>query len=228
VVAVRVREVVGDLDGKTAIIIDDMISTGGTLVKASEAILGRGATSVITCATHGIFAAGAAQKLNDSPISEIVVTNTVPVPQEIRGSKIKVLSVAPLLADTIRRISSNRSVSEIYVEQEDSLGGASEEAPLFKSVVPPEGVEALQCKRSCAKAQSAHLAKTEPPVARRFPLSRPALRPGSDHPQLSGFAASIRSGLGAGGAKKVATATGNHVGRSFVASFSHDIVLLGE
>jgi len=140
----EVSEVVGDLEGKAAIIIDDMISTGGTLVKAAEAILDRGATEVITCATHGIFAAGAAQKLNDSPISEIVVTNTVPVPQEIRGSKIKVLSVAPLLADTIRRISSNRSVSEIYVEQEDSLGGASEEAPLFKSVVPPEGVEALQ------------------------------------------------------------------------------------
>jgi len=137
----EVSEVVGDLKGKVAIIIDDMISTGGTLAKAAEAILDRGATEVITCATHGIFAANAARKLNDSPISEIVVTNTVPVPQEIRGAKIKVLSVAPLLADTIRRISSNRSVSEIYVEQEDSLGRGPDETPLFKSVVTTEGVE---------------------------------------------------------------------------------------
>jgi ribose-phosphate pyrophosphokinase len=125
----EVSEVVGDLKGKTAVIIDDMISTGGTLVKASEALLERGATSVITCATHGIFAAGAAQKLIDSPITEIIVTNTIPVPDEIRGEKIKVLSVARMLAETIRRISANRSVSELYNEQEDWLanpaGGAS-------------------------------------------------------------------------------------------------------
>ena len=129
----EVSEVVGDLSGKTAIIIDDMISTGGTLVKASEAILQRGATSVITCATHGIFAAGAAQKLLDSPISEIIVTNTIPVPEAIRGEKIKVLSVAQMLAETIRRISVNRSVSELYKEQEDWLARpeGSERATLF-------------------------------------------------------------------------------------------------
>ncbi|HEV2037275.1 MAG TPA: ribose-phosphate diphosphokinase, partial [Candidatus Eremiobacteraceae bacterium] len=117
----EVSEVVGDLKGKTAIIIDDMISTGGTLVKASEAILERGATSVITCATHGIFAAGAAQKLIASPIGEVIVTDTVPVPVEIRGDKITVLSVGKLFADTIKRISMNRSVSEIYDEQESEL-----------------------------------------------------------------------------------------------------------
>ena len=129
----EVSEVVGDLKGKVAIIIDDMISTGGTLVKASEAILERGATEVITCATHGIFAAGAAHKLNNSPIGEIIVTNTVPVPHEIRGDKIKVLSVAPLLADTVRRISMNRSVSEIYAEQEESLGQGKPGETLFDS-----------------------------------------------------------------------------------------------
>jgi ribose-phosphate pyrophosphokinase len=113
-----VSEVVGDLQGKTAVIVDDMISTGGTLVKAAEAVLERGATSVITCATHGIFADNAAQKLIDSPIAEIVVTNTVPVAEEIRGNKIKVLSVASLLADAIRRIGQNRSISELYEEQD--------------------------------------------------------------------------------------------------------------
>jgi len=128
----EVSEVVGDLRGKTAVIIDDMISTGGTLVKASEALLERGATSVITCATHGIFAAGAAQKLIDSPIEEVVVTDTIPVPVEIRGDKIKVLSVGKLLADTIRRISMNRSVSEIYDQQEQELA-RSHDGPLFES-----------------------------------------------------------------------------------------------
>jgi ribose-phosphate pyrophosphokinase len=114
----EVSEVVGDLKGKTAIIVDDMISTGGTLVKAAEAVLERGATSVITCATHGIFADNAAQKLVESAIAEVVVTNTVPVAEEIRGNKIKVLSVASLLADAIRRIGQNRSISELYEEQD--------------------------------------------------------------------------------------------------------------
>jgi ribose-phosphate pyrophosphokinase len=118
----EVSEVVGDLHGKTAIIVDDMISTGGTLVKAAEAVLERGATSVITCATHGIFADNAAQKLVDSQITEVVVTNTIPVPDEIRGGKIKVLSVASLLADAIRRIGQNRSISELYEEQEQMIG----------------------------------------------------------------------------------------------------------
>ncbi len=129
----EVSEVVGDLDGKTAIIIDDMISTGGTLVKAAEALLNRGATSIITCATHGIFAAGAAQKLIDSNIGEIVVTNTIPVPPEICGDKIRVLSVGKLLADAIKRISMNRSVSEIYEQQEIELARSQsgEGGPLF-------------------------------------------------------------------------------------------------
>ncbi len=136
----EVSEVVGDLNGKTAIIIDDMISTGGTLVKASEAILKRGATSVITCATHGIFAAGAAKKLIDSPIQEVIVTNTVPVPDDIRGGKIQVLSVGTLLAESIKRISSNRSVSEIYDQQERELAQAqsASAAPLF---TPVDGAE---------------------------------------------------------------------------------------
>ena len=128
----EVSEVVGDLRGRTAVIIDDMISTGGTLTKAAEALVERGATSVVTCATHGIFAGDAAAKLLESPISEVIVTNTIPVPQEIRGDKIKVLSVAPMLAETIKRISTNRSVSEIYTEQEEFLMRArTRESTLF-------------------------------------------------------------------------------------------------
>ncbi len=137
----EVSEVVGDLKGKAAVIIDDMISTGGTLVKAAEAILERGATSVITCATHGIFAAGAAQKLIDSPIEEVIVSNTIPVPAEIRGGKIQVLSVGSLLAESIKRISSNRSVSEIYDQQDQELARSQSDAsgPLFKAADGGEG-----------------------------------------------------------------------------------------
>ncbi|MDQ2817454.1 MAG: ribose-phosphate pyrophosphokinase [Candidatus Eremiobacteraeota bacterium] len=129
----EVSEVVGNLEGKVAIIIDDMISTGGTLVKAAEALLKRGATEVLTCSTHGIFAADAAQKLNESAISQVIVTNTIPVPADGLGDKIKVLSVAPMLADAIRRIGANRSVSELYSEQEDALerGRMDGETPLF-------------------------------------------------------------------------------------------------
>jgi len=130
----EVSEVVGDLSGKTAIIVDDMISTGGTLVKAAEAVLERGATSVITCATHGIFADNAAEKLVDSHIAEIVVTNTIPVPDAIRRNKIKVLSVATLLADAIRRIGQNRSISELYDEQDRPAAHPDHiESSLFES-----------------------------------------------------------------------------------------------
>jgi ribose-phosphate pyrophosphokinase len=140
----EVSEVVGDLEGKTAVIIDDMISTGGTLVKAAEALLERGARDIITCATHGIFAAGAAQKLVDSKIQEIVVTDTVPVPPEIRNEKITVLSVGKLLADAIRRISANRSVSEIYEEQEEELARSQnlEGGPLFAGTSSAEELAA--------------------------------------------------------------------------------------
>lgn len=136
----EVSEVVGDLDGKTAIIIDDMISTGGTLVKAAEALMERGAKSIVTCATHGIFAADAAQKLLASCINEVIVTDTIPVRPEICGTKIKVLKVGKLLADAIKRISMNRSVSEIYEEQEEELARSQSGAggPLFTMGGQPE------------------------------------------------------------------------------------------
>jgi ribose-phosphate pyrophosphokinase len=130
----EVSEVVGDLKGKTAIIIDDMISTGGTLVKAAEALLERGAISVVTCATHGIFAGDAAKKFVDSPIAEVIVTNTIPVPVGIGGDKIKVLSVASMLAEAIKRISTNRSISEIFDEQEGELAQSQRGSTLFDSM----------------------------------------------------------------------------------------------
>jgi len=110
----EVQEMVGDVAGRTAILVDDLISTGGTLLVAAEALLERGAESVHACATHGVLAADAAERLTESPLKRIVVTDTIDLPPECRSEKIVVCSVAPLLAETIRRIHEQRSVSELF------------------------------------------------------------------------------------------------------------------
>jgi ribose-phosphate pyrophosphokinase len=108
----EVTEIVGDVKGKVAVVVDDMISTGGTLAKAAEALIARGATQVYCCATHGIFAGDAIRVLDESPIERVVVTNTIPSAE--LPAKFKVLSIAQIFADAIKRITSNRSVSELF------------------------------------------------------------------------------------------------------------------
>jgi ribose-phosphate pyrophosphokinase len=95
-----------------------MISTGGTLAKAAEALIKRGATKVYTCATHGIFAGDAVRVLNESPIERVIITNSLPNLELSLGPKFKVLSVAQILADAIKRITANRSVSELFAKEE--------------------------------------------------------------------------------------------------------------
>jgi ribose-phosphate pyrophosphokinase len=114
----EVTEIVGDVDGKIAVVVDDMISTGGTLAKAAEALIKRGATKVVTCATHGIFAGDAVRVLAESPIERIIVTNTLPNDEATLGPKFKVLSIAQILADAIKRITANRSVSELFARDD--------------------------------------------------------------------------------------------------------------
>ena len=108
------QRVVGDVDGMDAVVVDDLISTGGTLVGVSQALRAEGATSVRVLATHGVLAADAVEKLVNSPIEEIVITDSVPLPPDKQHPKIKVLSVAPLLAEAIRRVHEDRSVSELF------------------------------------------------------------------------------------------------------------------
>ncbi len=102
------------LEGKIAVIFDDMISTGGTVAGAAFVAKQHGAKAVYVCATHGVLSDDAVEKLRDAPIEEIIVTDSIPLPPEKRLPKIRVLSVAKLLAEAIRRIHLNESVSILF------------------------------------------------------------------------------------------------------------------
>jgi len=110
----EVMEVIGDLEGKRAIFFDDMIDTAGSLVSGAAAVAERGASEIYACATHGIFSDDAISRLADSLIREVVVTDTIPLAPERRIEKITVLSVAPLLAEAIRRVHEDASVSSLF------------------------------------------------------------------------------------------------------------------
>jgi ribose-phosphate pyrophosphokinase len=111
---VEVLHVIGDVVGRTALIVDDMIDTAGTLVKAAEALKRSGADAVLASATHAVFSGPAVERLNASSIREVVVTNSVPVSQESRA-KVRCLSVAELLAQAIRSIHDESSVSSLFI-----------------------------------------------------------------------------------------------------------------
>ncbi len=111
---VEVLEIIGEFEGKRCIMIDDMIDTGGSIISGAEALLSRGAKEVIATATHGVFSGMAAQRLQDSVISQVVCLDTLPLGREKEVPKLTVLPCAPLLADAIRRIHLNESVSELF------------------------------------------------------------------------------------------------------------------
>jgi len=116
--AVEVVHVVGDVAGLHAVIVDDLISTGGTLVSASEALRSKGATGVDVVCTHGLFTDGALTRLHQAPIDEICITDTIPLHDEEdlfnNHPRLRVLSVAPLIAEAIVRVHEGRSVSELF------------------------------------------------------------------------------------------------------------------
>lgn len=110
---VEVIQVIGELAGKRAVLIDDMIDTAGSVVSAAEMVAERGATETYAYATHALLSGDAVDRVNAAPIKEVVVTDTIPLPSEKRSARIRVLSVAPIVAEAIRRVHANVSVSDI-------------------------------------------------------------------------------------------------------------------
>jgi ribose-phosphate pyrophosphokinase len=106
--------VVGEVEGRPCIIVDDMIDTAGTVAKGAQALAAQGAGPIFVGATHGIFSGKAKQSLEEAPIEQVVVTNTVPIPEERSFDKLRVLSIAPLLASALRAVFEDESVSEIF------------------------------------------------------------------------------------------------------------------
>ena len=111
---VKVFDVVGEVEGRTCVVVDDMIDTGGTIAKAAEALFEEGATRVVVAATHGVLSGPAVDKLKNSRISEVVLTNTLPIPDNKRFDKLTVLSIAPLLARAINEVFSDGSVTSLF------------------------------------------------------------------------------------------------------------------
>ncbi|MGN6522798.1 MAG: ribose-phosphate diphosphokinase [Actinomycetes bacterium] len=111
---VRVHEVVGDVKGRTCVLVDDMIDTAGTITQAAEALFESGAADVIVTATHAVLSGPAVDRLKNSRISEVIVTNTLPIPEERQFDKLTVLSIAPLLARAIREVFDDGSVTSLF------------------------------------------------------------------------------------------------------------------
>jgi ribose-phosphate pyrophosphokinase len=107
-------DVVGEIDGRTCVIVDDIIDTASTVVSAADLLLDRGASAVLIAATHGLLSGPAVDRLKNSRVQEVVVTNTVPVASDKHFDNLRVLSIAPLLANAIRAVFEDRSVSELF------------------------------------------------------------------------------------------------------------------
>lgn len=112
----EVMNIIGDVKGKTAILVDDMVDTGGTITLGAKALMDMGARDVLACCTHPVFSGPAVERIKNSLISEMVVLNTIALPPEKQIDKIKVLSVAPVFAEAIRRIYEDVSVSKLFEE----------------------------------------------------------------------------------------------------------------
>ena len=107
-------EVIGDVRGRSCVLVDDIIDTGGTITSAADLLVDRGAKDVTIAATHGLLSGAAAERLASANVREVVVTNTIPVPDEKRWDALTVLSVAPVIAEAIKAVFEDTSVSEIF------------------------------------------------------------------------------------------------------------------
>lgn len=111
---VDIVEIIGDVDGKKCVVIDDMIDTGGSVIVGAEALMKRGATEIIVCSTHPVLSGNASQKLQDSVVAKVICTDTIPIASDKLFPKLTVLPSAPLIGEAIRRIHLNESVSTLF------------------------------------------------------------------------------------------------------------------
>ena len=113
----EVMNIIGDVDGKNCVIVDDLVDTAGTLCKAAGALKDQGALSVSAYCTHPVLSGNAISNITESVLDELVVTNTIPLSEQAQAcGRIRQLSVATMLAETIRRIHMEESVSEMYID----------------------------------------------------------------------------------------------------------------
>jgi ribose-phosphate pyrophosphokinase len=111
---VAVHEVVGEVEGRVCLLVDDMIDTAGTICQAAEALMARGARSVIAAATHAVLSGPAIDRLRASAFQEVIVTNTWPLPPERKLDQLTVLSIAPLIARAIHEVFEDGSVTSLF------------------------------------------------------------------------------------------------------------------
>lgn len=111
----EIMHIIGDVTDKNCVIVDDMIDTAGTICNAGKALMELGARSVSACATHGVLSGEACKRLEEAPFDEVVLLNTIPIPDEKKIKKMKFLSVGPLLAKAISRIHTNDSISKLFI-----------------------------------------------------------------------------------------------------------------
>ncbi len=112
--AVEAKDVVGEVEGRDCVLIDDMIDTAGTICSAAELLMERGAKSVVCAATHAVFSGPAVERLDQSVMEQVIVTDTLPLPPAKQFDKLEVLSVAPIIAETIKAVFEESSVSQIF------------------------------------------------------------------------------------------------------------------
>ncbi|MCF3944471.1 ribose-phosphate diphosphokinase [Oceanobacillus alkalisoli] len=110
----EIMNIIGNVEGKTAILIDDIIDTGGTITLAADALIENGATEVYACCTHPVLSGPAIERIENSAIKELVITNSIPLPEEKKLDKITALSVAPLIGEAIIRVHEEQSVSILF------------------------------------------------------------------------------------------------------------------
>lgn len=111
----EVMHIMGNVEGKSCVIVDDMIDTAGTICNAAKAVMENGAVHVYACATHGVLSGPAIERLEESPIEEVVILDTIDIPESKKFPKLKILPVAPIFAEAIERIYEDKPVSPLFV-----------------------------------------------------------------------------------------------------------------